>query len=113
MARIIILVSFLLAACSSQSPQKQAQDDEFSLQFMAEQDVKTRLREPSSAIFSDMRVRKTGSINAVCGTVNSRNGFGGMSGPVRFVWGNTIVHIEGDGQTTPDTFKDLWARLCY
>lgn len=115
MIRIAIAaLSFLLVSCGNQSDTTngQSETDIDTWKYMAEQDVKQRLRDPDSAVFGNVQVRKNGEITAVCGTVNSRNGFGGMSGPTRFVWGNTVVHIEGDGQVAPETFAALWANLC-
>src|SRR3546814_20001358 len=55
--------------------------------------VRRQLRDPESAIFSDMYVvgPRPARSAVVCGTVNSRNGFGGMAGGTRFIVGPTIV----------------------
>src|SRR3546814_7080247 len=59
----------------------------------AEKLVRRQLRDPESAIFSDMYVvgPRPDRSAVVCGTVNSRNGFGGMAGGQRFIVGPTIV----------------------
>src|SRR3546814_3038760 len=53
----------------------------------AEKLVRRQLRDPESAIFSDMYVVGTrpDRSDVGCGTVNSRNGFGGMAGGQRFI----------------------------
>lgn len=47
-----------------------------------------KLREPSSAVFSDVRVIRVQHVGIeriyFCGFVNARNGFGGMTGPRQF-----------------------------
>jgi hypothetical protein len=73
--------------------------------------VRQRLRDPASAEFSDLRVipgRSQGS-KTVCGRVNARNGFGGMTGPGRFIVGPTVTLEEEIGSAAMD---GLWAGTC-
>lgn len=64
--------------------------------------VRTRLRDPKSATFKHL--------NGGCGYVNSRNGFGGMSGDKPFIVGaNDKVVFSEDG---PKAFKTLWDGHC-
>lgn len=64
--------------------------------------VKGRLRDPESAIFQHL--------NGGCGYVNSRNGFGGMTGNVQFVVGaNDKVAFRDDNAAAFDT---VWREHC-
>lgn len=73
--------------------------------------VKRQLRDPGSAEFSDIVVKTgaPGRATIVCGYVNAKNGFGGMTGRQRFVAGG-IVTIEGS--VAPADMNQLWAALC-
>lgn len=72
--------------------------------------ISQQLRDPGSAEFSNVRiVRRSGGTAIVCGLVNSRNGFGGMSGPVRFISGDRVV-VEG--QIPASQMDSEWARNC-
>src|SRR3546814_11656402 len=59
----------------------------------AEKLVRRQLRDPESAIFSDMYVvgPRPDRSAVVCGTVNSSNGFGGLEGGQSFIVGPTIL----------------------
>jgi hypothetical protein len=56
----------------------------------AEDAVKGKLRDPSSAQFRNVHLNKIDS-NTVCGEVNAKNAFGGYAGYMRFA-------AEADGQ---------------
>ena len=73
--------------------------------------IRERLREPQSAVFSELKVIDDGEDSAtiVCGKVNSRNGFGGMTGPQRFISGGTVM-LEED--FTPAQMDIAWTRFC-
>lgn len=77
-------------------------------EYRAKQAVLGMLREPESAKFGDVWVAK--SARVVCGEVNARNGFGGMTGMQRFVIGPAIgLHMEG--QQDPE-FRTQWNGEC-
>ena len=64
--------------------------------------VKPYLRDPDSA--------KVTVVGSGCAYVNSRNGFGGMSGDKRFiVYEDDAVLLE---QTSPRKFRREWAKRC-
>src|SRR3546814_18914070 len=65
-------------------------------QAAAEKLVRRQLRDPESAIFSDMYVvgPRPDRSAVVCGTVTSRTGFGGMAGGHSFIAGHPIC-VEG------------------
>jgi hypothetical protein len=75
--------------------------------MMAEKDVKKRLRDPSSADFTEMTVRN----GVVCGRVNSRNGFGGMTGPQQFISRLGVMTVFND-DVADGGFDSTWASIC-
>jgi hypothetical protein len=86
----------------------------------AKEHIKPALRDPDSAVFGDTffvndRKSETGYyLPAVCGTVNAKNGFGGMSGQKRFVYlifpNESRLALEG---SVPDaTLVQFWNRFC-
>jgi hypothetical protein len=86
----------------------------------AKEHIKPALRDPDSAVFGDTffvndRKSETGYyLPAVCGTVNARNGFGGMTGQKRFVYlifpNESRLALEG---SVPDaTLVQFWNRFC-
>ncbi len=85
--------------------------DDISIKLYAETVVKERLRDPGSAEFSDLKVywAEGGKSATVCGYVNSRNGFGGMSGQRAFITSSLVI-IQGDLE--PTEFQKVWSALC-
>lgn len=80
-------------------------------EMVAKELIKPRLRDPSSATFSNITFQQATSSRGIiiCGHVNSKNGFGGMTGPQRFVTGGTVVVEEEVGQANMDI---MWAEFC-
>lgn len=73
-----------IAGCDSDLGQQQEADPYVGLQDA----VKAKLRDPNSAIFSNIR---DGKLLYVCGEVNAKNGFGGYAGSKRF----KAAHVGG------------------
>lgn len=73
--------------------------------------VKANLKDPSSASFGQIARRQVGSgKNVACGTVNSKNSFGGYVGDRRFIYtheGASVLFDDG----APD-FTTAWQTLC-
>ncbi len=81
--------------------------------MVVQQSIKKRLRDPSSAEFSGVTtIKMGGKIVGAYGVVNSKNGFGGMSGPTRFIGGGTINAIDGDGTMDAANFNEAWNEMC-
>lgn len=101
----VILLLGLVAQCEFHpEAAKQSVEDDTAI-FQAQAQIRALLRDPASAEFSAVRRRG----GAVCGMVNSRNGFGGMTGPRRFLAGS-YVGIE---PAEPDEhFEATWSRQC-
>ena len=73
--------------------------------YNAEESVKSNLKDPSSAKFSEATAGKHGS---VCGTVNAKNSFGAYSGDSRYVSSGGKTSIDDGGQE----FSSLWNSKC-
>lgn len=77
--------------------------------------VRNELRDPSSAEFSGGRVFYPDGYDgspAVCGMVNARNGFGGMTGKQLYIVHNGLVRVDGVGETRHKLFMRAFDRLC-
>ena len=106
---IAALGATLLTACGQSAPPAAQGPSDYQYINVGQEKVRERLRDPSSAVFTEVRVSRSAGIPAVCGYVNSRNGFGGMSGPKRFIAG-AVVGLEDD--FAPGEFERSWAQLC-
>lgn len=86
-------------------------NDDVTWTLVAEQVVKERLKDPDSAEFTDIEVYPpSGDRPAIiCGYVNSKNGFGGMTGPQRFVAGGTVLIEE---KVTSEQMTIAWDKFC-
>lgn len=103
------VVSLLLVAGCSGSPPKQNEIPDYAYGESAKENLKRRLRDPDSAVFSDVYLSKKAGAPVACGKVNANNGFGGKTGPQRFIAGG-VVATESD--MTPSEFGKSWAMLC-
>lgn len=108
--RILLCLALALGAagCGSGTPSEMT--EEYALP-VAEELIKPLLRDPDSAVFSGIIFHaETATTSAiVCGYVNSKNGFGGMTGPQRFITGGTIILEEQVGKANMDV---AWSRFC-
>lgn len=85
--------------------------------YLVKSVVSKQLRNPSSAVFGDMFVvgdRKIGKTysGAVCGSVNSKNGFGGYAGDTSFIYlmmtGTAVI----DPRINNRKFVKLYNGVC-
>jgi hypothetical protein len=84
------------------------QVDQIERDVLAQDTLREGLRDPESAEFTRTRVSSRGGIQVTCGYVNARNGFGGHTGPQRFVSGTGINELEENGAS----FDEAWQRYC-
>lgn len=75
------------------------------IQWKGQRLVKERLKDPSSAIFGPSYVTEQGTL---CGTVNARNSFGGMTG----LKGYLVTSTQVLTQEQPG-FTKLWKTYCH
>lgn len=123
--RYFVCAVLFLSACNQEPPYG---SPEYIIAD-AQKEVASKLKDPSSAQFSDVRISETG---AVCGKVNGKNSFGAYSGAESFVdipvgsKGADIEHMEigaflesGEGASYPSPkglqttdFMSLYEQHC-
>jgi tetratricopeptide (TPR) repeat protein len=87
---------------------------------LAEEAIKRIMRDPDSTVFGDVffvNDRKTATayyVPVVCGTVNGRNGFGGMTGQMHFVavLSDIARGLWLEGTTAQNVIAPEWNRFC-
>jgi hypothetical protein len=88
--------------------------------YLAKEAITKMMREPDSAVFGDVsfyndrKSEKGYYVPVVCGTVNGRNGFGGMTGPKHFfaVVSDIASGLMLEGTTPQNVFAPEWNRFC-
>jgi hypothetical protein len=88
--------------------------------MLAKEGITKMLRDPDSGVFDDVSFyndRKSENgyyVPVVCGTVNARNGFGGMSGPKHFfaVVSDVASGVMLEGTTPQNVFAPQWNKYC-
>ena len=109
MRRVMILGAVLaLAACSAEAVDPVAEEDQ-TLKIRAELAIEQRLRDPKSAQFESFVSRISGT-PVVCGTVNSKNAFGGYSGRQPFVYAGGIATLSEE--VGSESFAGFWDDNC-
>ena len=74
----------------------------------AERAVRSRMKDPTSAVFKDVRYGKSDATGAVAyGYVNSKNSFGGFQGFQRFISNGTTTLLEEEN----NRLRQAWAQL--
>ena len=112
-ALIGLFLYVIISNISSSSGKPNYEVQKLMLEQTAKQRVEAVLRDPDSAQFSGMIAKpfpEEGK-GLVCGYVRSRNGFGGMSLPQRFIVTDTLFQI--DGQTSAEMMQQNWDILCH
>lgn len=87
-----------------------SQPSEAMIISTAMEDLKGRLKDPSSAEFSEMKVSRRNGATVVCGYVNAKNSFGGMTGRERFVVSGLAATMESDVEA--GGFQPVWDAFC-
>ncbi len=107
MRQFVLLGALLLSACGQSEEARRTERGADRIEA-AKELVRAGLRDPASALFSDVRLSQ---LSAVCGSVNSRNGFGGMTGPKRFIVIQS-VYLEENFTADPGMFPRMWQESC-
>ncbi|MEM8724029.1 MAG: hypothetical protein AAGE86_00765 [Pseudomonadota bacterium] len=108
----VVLVIAVISNLGSGSSQRSYEADKLVIEWAAKDKVRAVIRDPDSAQFSGIIAKPFSEEGKgiVCGRVQSRNGFGGMSLPQRFIVTDTIFMIEE--QAAPEQFSLNWGILC-
>ena len=108
----VVLIVAVISNLGSGSSQSSYETDKLVIEWAAKDKVRALLRDPESAQFSGIIAKPFSEEGKgiVCGRVQSRNGFGGMSLPQRFIVTDTIFMIEE--QAEPEVFGQNWGILC-
>ena len=95
---------FLMPAIKDDGPvaQTTSSDSAIDATIVAERVVRMRLKDPDSAQFVHY--------GNGCGTVNSRNGFGGMTGPQEFIVTPQLHAVLQEDD--PERFRKAWNKNC-
>ena len=107
-----LVVAFFLYAVW---PSRQERQDwkntlgEIEANVRTQDSVSARLRDPGSAEYSDGRASAR-LANVRCGRVNATNGFGGRTGPQRYIRTPTDTLLEAD--MSPGEMDRAWASMC-
>jgi hypothetical protein len=75
--------------------------------------IVTRLRDPTSPVFTNVRISQIGDLTptAICGEVNGKNGFGAYAGSHRFLYiPNSNLPVIDDGEER-QLFDHYWPLL--
>lgn len=87
--------------------------------YVAKEAIRSALRDPDSAVFGDnvfyANDRKLNGyyVPVVCGSVNARNGFGGMTGQKKFVFFPTLDgRLALEGSVSDAVIVEYWNKMC-
>jgi hypothetical protein len=73
--------------------------------------IKSKLKDPESALFRNVKFHSSGGIPVTCGEVNAKNGFGGYSGFERFIAaGDTLQVLESE--MVNNDLSEVWNKYC-
>jgi hypothetical protein len=102
----LLILAFAMTSCG---PSASGGASDTQIMSAAMEIVKSRLKDPGSAQFSDFYLSRKAGTPVMCGKVNSKNGFGGMTGPQRFIGGG-VAALEED--MAPGEMDVAWAKMC-
>lgn len=105
------LILLALAGCNK-SAESEREHHDLAYAEEGKAEIAKLLRDPSSAKFGEARVSRKQGPPVICGTVNSRNGFGGMTGDKRFIAAPGVISVvEGENMTEAE-FSGSWIQFC-
>lgn len=101
-----------VAEPATSSPRQSGPEFEAFVKGEAMAAVKAKLKDPDSAKFAETRFSKKSGAAVICGTVNSKNGFGGRAGAQRFVSGGAAEATFLEEEAGVDVMDQVWAKAC-
>lgn len=103
----IVLAVILGTSCSSPNDGEPNND---GMIILARKAVEAKLRDPASAEYRNEKLGSFKGHPVVCGEVNAKNGFGGMTGFERYASnGGEATVVESD-MDAPE-FSKVWAMM--
>lgn len=106
---IIAMCVWLLSRCEFKKPEDSR---DIAYQYEGTAQIKAMMRDPNSAVFSGIKISRKGGAPVICGKVNGKNGFGGMTGYRRFISAPGVISvIEGENMTNYE-FSGSWEQFC-
>lgn len=99
-----------LGGCDASSSNSERDPAEFKSWLInkTQDAVKARLRDPSSAEFTDVHTATYQGADVVCGYVNAKNGFGGKTGSQKFVGAGDTIFLEEEGSSA---VNEAWTMM--
>jgi len=95
------------AQLAREAAEKREQDELWAIHMQDQ--VRGQLKDPDSAVFRNARTYHGSGAPVVCGEVNSRNSFGGMSGYQRFVAAGSVIALD---EQVEGGVREVWKRFC-
>lgn len=98
MKKLLMMSCLVMSACSQPTLIERVKDE-----------VRSQLKDPSSAEFRNVREVRFAGTPKICGEVNAKNSYGGKNGYQRFVsWSDDIIMLE----EVDREFAMIWSKVC-
>lgn len=110
-AAVAILAILLVGSCGKKTPEDDLEQKNFLWIEHAKDTVRGQMKDPGSADFRGLAVRRQSGAPLVCGEVNGKNSFGGMTGYQRFIFMGSLGVVMQE-QMKPGEFAELWNKTC-
>lgn len=106
--KLLLLVAIFFCLVSS----SKAEVSDSLLVVYAQDAVKSRMKDPSSVKFGDVYVKRKNGNQAICGTVNSKNSYGGYNGFQRFISAGKAEFTFFANDMADGEFEKSWEEYC-
>jgi len=107
-----VTIAFVFIGCGSEEGKEKISQEVKELAWMdkGKTAVRSKLKDPNSAMFKEVFYSKSGGVPMTCGLVNSKNSFGGYGGYQRFVSAGKydLTYLE---EQVKD-FAKVWDKFC-
>jgi hypothetical protein len=97
---------------ASNDAQNTRETEEFATKMLGEKAIRSVLKDPDSAVFTETDGRVKGSLHVACGYVNAKNSFGALAGAspwLVIVESKTSMIASGENA---GKFNPLWNKYC-
>lgn len=100
---VVVFTSLLKSGETEVASEPSPEQKAMAIKAQTMRIISEGLKDPDSAKFE--------FLNENCGTVNSKNSFGGYTGPKRFVAVGDIIELEGHSVSKSE-IESLWNKHC-